>query len=159
MSRYRNLVFLMAVMCMLVSGCGKELEEKDVRLYYQSQGGTALVTEGHNWESNTAREQAEEALEKLRKPEDTVACVSVIPADVLVTGIDLEGDCVDVNFSQEYERMDVSEEILLRAAVVYSLTQIDGVRSVRFRVSGSPLLDREGAEIGAMKAEDFVLDI
>ena len=46
--------------------------------------------------------------------------------------------------------------MLLRAAVVQTLTQIDGVDDVRFFIEDEPLKDQHGRELGAMNAEDFV---
>lgn len=52
--------------------------------------------------------------------------------------------------------MDTVREVLCRAALVRSLTQIDGVDLVMICVDGTPLTDKKGNTYGYQQAEDFV---
>lgn len=145
-----------AVLCLLLAGCAGEEEEGDARIYYLNTAGNALAFENYDWKSEQAQQQVEEALEKLRKPEDTVECTSAIPSDVSVTDWTLEDGLLDLSFSQEYELLDRSSEVMLRAAVVKSLTQIEGVEAVGFHVGGEPLKNGHGEEIGYMQGDEFI---
>ncbi len=44
----------------------------------------------------------------------------------------------------------------MRAAIVQSLLQIDGIDAVSVRVEGEPLKDDEGNEVGLMNEDDIV---
>lgn len=156
MRKYGFVWMLFAVICLAAAGCGKQEESGDILVYYANQEGTALVSEGYSWNSAQTSSQIAEVLDKLRTPEDTVSCTSSIPADVLITAWTLEGGDLELSFSQEYRLLDKPGEVLLRAAVVKSLTQIDGVEFVRFRVGGEPLRDGKGNLVGYMQEEDFV---
>ena len=48
------------------------------------------------------------------------------------------------------------DEKLMRAAIVQSLLQIDGIDAVSVRVEGEPLKDDEGNEVGLMNGDDIV---
>ena len=51
--------------------------------------------------------------------------------------------------------MDTVREVLCRAALVRSLTQIDGVDLVMICVDGTPLTDKKGNTYGYQQAEDL----
>ena len=61
-----------------------------------------------------------------------------------------------LDFSEEYLEISKDEEVLIRAAVVLTLTQIESVDYVAFTVNDSALTRRDGTIIGNMQATDFV---
>ena len=61
-----------------------------------------------------------------------------------------------MDFSEEYLEISKDEEVLIRAAVVLTLTQIESVDYVAFTVNDSALTRRDGTIIGNMQATDFV---
>ena len=67
-----------------------------------------------------------------------------------------ESKNLTVDFNRAYQKLSVTEEIVLRASVVQSLGQIDGVDTVLFTIEGEPLEDQNGQEIGYMQPSDFV---
>lgn len=60
-----------------------------------------------------------------------------------------------IDFSAEYTQLSNVKEILLRAAVVLTMVQIDGVDEVVFTVEGEPATDALGRVIGTMSEETF----
>ena len=56
----------------------------------------------------------------------------------------------------KYLEISKDEEVLIRAAVVLTLTQIESVDYVAFTVNDSALTRRDGTIIGNMQATDFV---
>ena len=156
MKAYVSTFFLFVIFCFAAAGCGQKEAAGDIQIYYLNTEGTALATESYNWKSDQISERIEEVLERLRKPKDTVKCTSAIPADVLVTDYQIEGNRLDLYFSQEYELLNKSEEVLLRAAVVESMTQIEEVYLIQFYVKGKPLENNHGEAVGYMRKDDFV---
>lgn len=137
------------------AGCG-EKKDGDVKVYYLNQERTALTSEDYSWKTKGAGKQVGEMLKKLRDPEDSVECVPAIPSDLPVTDYRLENGLLELYFSQDYGLLDPASDVLLRAAAVQSLTQIDGVDAVRFHVGSGLLTDSHGDEVGYMRSEDFV---
>ena len=125
MKAYVNIFFLFVICCFSAAGCMQKEETGDIQVYYLNTEGTALATESYSWKSDQISERIEEVLKRLRKPKDTVKCTSAIPADVLVTDYQIEGNRLDLYFSQEYELLNKSEEVLLQRFSFYiKLNQI-----------------------------------
>ena len=123
------MIALLMFGCLLTVGCHKE-ESYDMRIYYLNSEETALNTEGYNLKSDKVEGQVQEVLKKMRNPKDSVECVSAIPTDLIITDIRLEDGRLDLYFSEDYDILDVASEALLQAAVVRTVTQIDGVERV-----------------------------
>ena len=79
-----------------------------------------------------------------------------IPKKVIVNSYNLLDGILTLDFSEEYLEISKDEEVLIRAAVVLTLTQIESVDYVAFTVNDSALTRRDGTIIGNMQATDFV---
>lgn len=153
--RAAAILLLLAAIGAGCAGCGKE-KAGDVKVYYLNPEKTGLVSEDYSWKSKGTEKRIREMLKKLRSPEDSVECTPAVPSDLPVTDYQLEDGMLELYFGQDYEQLDAAADVLLRAAVVQSLTQISGVEAVRFHVGNGLLTDAAGQEIGYMRSEDFV---
>ena len=61
-----------------------------------------------------------------------------------------------MNFDENYRMQSAITEILVRAALVRTLTQIEGIEYVSFQVNSEPLMDASGALVGVMNADQFI---
>lgn len=155
------LVFL--TVCLFLCGCGKH-DGADIKgqylLFSDKQGLSLSPVE---WEPSepegTVRAKVEEALQSMKEPKKEEDVVSVFPADLTVQIKSLKEGKLDFAFGREYRNLSKKDELLLRAAVVQSLVQIEGVSQVRFLVDGVSLTEEDGTEIGYMRADDFVQNI
>lgn len=142
---------------LLAAGCSKK-ETYDMQIYYLNSDETDLKPEGYNLKSGKAEEQVQEVLKKMQKPKDSVECIPAIPTDVMITDVRLEDNRLDLYFSEDYDILDAASDVLLQAAVVQTVTQIDGVDCVQFHVADDVLKDHDGNEVGYLYKEDFVQD-
>ena len=149
------IIVLLVCCCFLTEGCHKE-ESYDMQIYYLNSEGTALNAEGYNLKSDTAEEQVQEVLKKMQSPKDSVESTPAIPTDVMITDVRLEEGRLDLYFSEDYEILDAASEALLQAAVVRTVTQLDGVERVQLHVADEVLKDHHGNEVGYLRSEDFV---
>ena len=115
-----------------------------------------LVRKEYDIPDGETQEQAEQILEKLKEPSDDLDYINPIPEDVEVLGSALTGSILDVDFSEAYLDIGRIQEKLVRAAVVQSLVQVDGINAVRFMIAGEPFKDSSGMETGLMNEDDFV---
>lgn len=149
------MIFILIVA--LFSGCDKkEEEEQGTCVFYTNTEGTALQKECYEIQGETAEKAALNVLAKMKESPESIDLKPAIPEKVEVEGVAAKGEQMDVFFNRAYSEMHVVEETLCRAAVVQSLSQIEGIELVRFYVDGKPLADRSGKEIGFMQAENFV---
>lgn len=61
-----------------------------------------------------------------------------------------------LDLKEDFLALAPTEQLLLRAAIVKTFTQIEGIKYVMLTVGGTDLLDSQGAIVGLMKKEDFV---
>lgn len=136
------------VLCFLLLafsvGCGaKEKQGNDMYVYYVNADGNALIEEVF------PTMDVEEALNKIQT-------LSVFPVKLEITQYRQNGNCQEISFNENYLQLSKGKEVLLRAAVVKTLVQLDGVEYVSFFVGDKPLADKDGNPIGMMNAESFV---
>ncbi|MBE5935081.1 MAG: hypothetical protein E7262_04745 [Lachnospiraceae bacterium] len=151
--------FLLA--CSLsLSGCGKEdkaLEIKKVgnyKVYYPNAKETDIVSDYVNIDEEDTDTIINELIIKLKEGNYSDAKAAVIPADVEYATYTLEADILTVTFDDNYLNLKGMKEVLKRAAIVFTLIQVDEVDYVRFQVNGKALtIDKE--EIGDMSEDTF----
>lgn len=61
-----------------------------------------------------------------------------------------------MDFSKEYYDLTAAQEVLLRASVVRTLTQLDSISYVTFTVNSIPLVDSDDEIVGSMGADDLL---
>ena len=81
-------------------------------------------------------------LGKVQKNTDNINYRSAFVKGVKIKNWSLHSKNLTVDFNRAYQKLSVTEEIVLRASVVQSLGQIDGVDTVLFTIEGEPLEDQ-----------------
>lgn len=152
-------ILMLIISAAILASCGNDAEEEEEYasfVYYLNGDANGLVRKEYDIPDGETQEQAEQILEKLKEPSDDLDYINPIPEDVEVLGSALTGSILDVDFSEAYLDIGRIQEKLVRAAVVQSLVQIDGINAVRFMIAGEPFKDSSGMETGLMNEDDFV---
>lgn len=154
--RKKGMTALLVVSVFLFASCGsRNAQESPYKIFGVNAQGTALTEGPFTGEMTSTEETIDQMLEAL-KAQENLEIQPAIPADVQVTAYHYENGKLDISFSLEYKKMDRVEEVLCRAAVVRTLTQINGVNQVMFFVEDMPLKNQDGEPYGYMQASDFV---
>lgn len=148
-------LFLLFVL-LLTAGCGKTQEESRYHIAYLNKDKTGIVEVPYEMKATTTEAMIEEFFAALCAEPDDVDYRKPIPSDVEITKYSLDGALLTVYFDADYLNMNEVEEVLCRAAIVRTLTQITGVDCVSFYVDETPLTDAEGRLVGTMYGESFV---
>ena len=148
-------LFLLFVL-LLTAGCGKTQEESRYHIAYLNKDKTGIVEVPYEIKATTTEAMIEEFFAALCAEPDDVDYRKPIPSDVEITKYSLDGALLTVYFDADYLNMNEVEEVLCRAAIVRTLTQITGVDCVSFYVDETPLTDAEGRLVGTMYGESFV---
>ena len=90
-----------------------------------------------------------------RKPED-LSLHAPFDYSFGVNGVSLNGEQVIVNFDEQYFELKSTTAVLIRAAIVRTLTQVEGVTCVSFQINGQPLTDSAGNPLGILTADMFI---
>lgn len=160
MKRVYRAVCILLTMCLAgtVMGCRKKEEKINAKytIYQINQSATALVPKGYDGDGKTVEEQVEGMLKALEKCEDEVEVQAPVPKEVKLESYSLEDEKLVLSYTAAYRKMDTVREVLCRAALVRSLTQLDGVDLVMICVDGEALKNKNGEPYGYQQAEDFV---
>lgn len=162
----RKLWTALVFFCMvfMLNGCGRKGQEEtasepEYKIYYVNKSGTRVVSESCHPESIKKEELLTELLAMLQTDSDNLDYRKAIPSEVTVTSAYISEDQAHVVFDNAYSGLSRMNEILGRAAVVRTLTQIDGVEYVSFYVGEQPLMDALNQPVGRMRASDFIDDL
>lgn len=155
-SRYFLLLLFLVLLSAGTAGCEEKTEESAYHIEYLNKNKERIVKAPYEPEASDVDGMVQEFLAALSSDPDDVEYRKPIPNDVEVTDYLLDGVLLSLNFDADYSDMAPVEEILCRAAVVRTLTQIDGVDCVAFFVGDTPLMDSKGNIIGNMNQESFI---
>lgn len=152
-----NMILLFLLSAVLLTACGKEKKvESDEVVYYLNKNATAIVAEPYVYKSDHTEEKIEEMLKVLSKNPKSVDYKNAVPEQVVCTGIQLTNGQLYLDFSGEYLNMDRASEVLMRAAVVNTVCQLEEVSYVGFTIAGEELTDSKGNIIGLMNEHSFL---
>lgn len=146
-----------ACLLLALTGCGKKASETTgYQVYYTNQGRTSLLTESYTAKETESVSVIGELLERLKGSAATADYYSLIPSEVEVTGYTLTDGQLTIVFNSAYNQMENVTEILLRAGVVKTVSQVRDVRTVVFHVGEDVLRNSTGEPVGAMTSSMFI---
>ena len=158
----RRVIFLFTVFFLLVftglSGCGEEETKESAggRIYFLNDAETQLVAEGYEMKATFRDAQVQEFVDALAKEPEGRKLKKLLPDNVSLINFTFgEAEQLILNFDANYSSLSGITEILVRAALVKTFCQVDGVDYVEFYVNGIPYMIGE-VPVGMMKAEDFI---
>lgn len=157
-----RLYFLILMLLLIMTGCvgcGKEeTADSGYCVYYLNKESTKIMEKSYEPKSNPedSRAMITEFLAQLKQDSGDVEYKKPIPNNVEITQYMLEGSVLTLHFDNDYNSMGKIEEALSRAAIVRTMTQIEGVECLTFYVGDSPLVDSKGNPVGVMTNESFV---
>lgn len=155
--KIRYVLFLL-VFILLFSACAKRIDVKDNDsfIYCLNADRTGILKVTYEVASKDSLKAAERMMEELKKTPDEIDYNPPLPKGVKVNKMEQEGELLYVDFNVAYKKIPSLQEKLVRAAVVQSLIQIDGISGVWFSVDGQGLADEEGKILGYLTEDDFV---
>ena len=136
-----------------LTGCGASSSKNQFTIYYVNQERTALAEYKTKLDESADAQALVNEMDKARKKS---TFIPARPAYVEVDHVQTDGQNVYIYYTDTYKSMDNATEVLYRAAVVKTLTQLPEVDHVMFYVDGAPATYADGTVIGMMSADDFV---
>lgn len=136
-----------------LTGCGASSSKNQFTIYYVNQERTALDEYKTKLDESADAQALVNEMDKARKKS---TFIPARPAYVKVDHVQTDGQNVYIYYTDTYKSMDNATEVLYRAAVVKTLTQLPEVDHVMFYVDGAPATYADGTVIGMMSADDFV---
>lgn len=151
-----SLLLSIILLAMTSCGSGKKSEDPSFKVYYLNKDGMGVSGTGYQPVGEDTMTIVGEVLEELKKQPSDYDLRPVILSDVSVNAVTLNEGVLMLDFDTGYIKDQGREEILRRAAIVRTLTQIDGVDEISISVDGSPLNDINGIPVGIMTSDMFI---
>lgn len=163
--KYRLLPLLILI-GILAIGCSKDndleqdnIAEAPMQIYYTDTNSTKIIGVDYKPTGKTKEALVEEFLDALSTDPADITMKKAKPEDVKVLQYTFnEGGILTINFSSDYSSLTGLNEILCRATIVKTLSQIEGVDYIEFYINGLPLMGNNDKPVGFMKETDFIDD-
>lgn len=153
-----KLFLLLLIFAALLGGCRKEeIPEGGTVVYYLNKDATSISPVSCEITGDAPEVKIEGFLAKLEAVPESMDLKRTIPENVKLLSYTLDRKQLYLDFSTEYLNMDKATEVLVRAALVKTMVQVEEVSFIGIRIAGEPLKDTKGNNIGLMN-ENTLLD-
>ncbi len=131
--------------------------EITVKLYFIDQTTNELTSEERTIKDGKTDFVIKQVLEGLIEGPKSSSNLNPIPKDISLTA-ELSDNDVTIDFAGDYQNLKPSEEVLCRASIVWTLTELDNISSVKFSVNGKELVRQNGQPFGEMTRSEIELN-
>lgn len=152
---------LVCMVCsFLLMACGgeEEVSENSWPVYYLSNSQTKVETHYHEMQATEQERQIEELLVCLKTIPDKLEYKAPLNMGFQVISTMVDNGTLTIDVDAAYKELPVTTEVLVRAAIVRTLTQVPLVKYVMMTVEGNPLYDNNGDLVGRMKGDSFIVN-
>ncbi len=152
---------LVMISLFTITACTKDTtgqNSEEFVIYFYNNDGLGLQAVPYKLKGNNKTSQTDEVLELLSKSTVDVDYRNPISDGLAVENYQFNEDTLVLYFNKEYNSLSEVNQALLRASVVKTLVQIDGISAVDFYIGEEPLQDEDGIAIGAMTGDNFLFD-
>lgn len=152
----------LAGLMLLAGGCSpqkvqtQEPGEGGLMIYYLNTGMTRMTPVGYQPQSTETTQLIQELYERLVNVPADLDCQSPLSARTELQRFQLESNVLYLYFDASYMLMSPSQEILCRAALTKTLTQVQEVEYINIYSGEQPLMDSYGNPVGMLSAGDFI---
>lgn len=161
MKKTRHLLFAAVLvmgflMCTACADRRQAQEGTSYKIYYVNNEETKIVEREYVSETSDGALLLEELLEQLSQISEKMEYETLLAKEISVVGHTLDNGLLTLDFDESYYSLRGTREILARASIVRTLTQLPGVERITFTVNGEQLMDAAGAAVGVMAADTFI---
>lgn len=153
------ILFLISCIIWCLTACGSEQksgQENLIRLYFVSSDKTKVEMHEYDLQAREQTEQIEEVKKQLTLIPKKLEYIAPFSLGFSVLSYEMEEDILHLDLESSYKDMTATTEVLVRAAIVRSFTQIPGIDKVSITVAGQSLHDSLGNVVGIMSSDLFI---
>lgn len=150
-------VIIIIINAAMLISCGDNKEKYNV--YYTNASGDKLIEKSFKADKGlSAKETIEYLLDKMNEKTKSSSVKVIKPESVTVPKVSVSGKTAQFYFKTDYYEMDMSTELLYRAAIVKMATQLSDIQYVHFYVDEAEASYQDGSVIGTMSKDSFTDD-
>lgn len=152
---------LSVIMCsfLFLAACGhRETVQSGVeyKIHEVNKEETKVVPRSIFTEETKTEQLVDLLVNELSRAPENTENRAAIPKPLTLLGYIVSDENVTLDFDSSYSNLSQTGEILTRAAIVRTLTQIEDINYVSILVDGKTLLNSLGNPVGIMTAEQFI---
>lgn len=155
----RIMTILLVLICLVsFTACGEEGvdQTKIYSVYYINNAETKVEMHEHYMEAGELEDQVTELLNALATTPAKLEYKAPLGMGFQVQNVEIKMGKVQLDVTENYYDMSVTTEVLVRAAIVRTLTQLSQINFVSITVNGNPLVDSLGNIVSTMNRDQFV---
>ena len=151
-------LILVMVFCLCTACAGRSAKQEGAvyRIYYVSNDETKIIEREYVSGTTDTEALLGELLAQLASIPEKMEYETPLATEISVIGHTLDSGLLTLDFDENYRKLYGIREILVRASIVRTVTQLPGVERVAFTVKGEQLTDKTGAAVGIMAADTFI---
>ena len=150
------LIMLICTVCLCACSEQKVDSKNKYQVYYVSNSETKVEMHEHIMKASTQEAMLEELISCLSTMPEKLEYKAPFSMGFQLLDADLEDGKLVLNVDDAYNDLPPMTEVLVRAAIVRTLTQIEGVSYVGITVEGNQLFDAAGELVSWMNAGQFI---
>lgn len=159
--KYMILAGFLWLSAMMVWGCQREEEALEegmdaYQIYYLNPAMTRLVSQEYRTATTETDYLIQELMEQFQHVPAYADCQAALTDKVVYQGYKQEDIVLYLYFDNNYTSMKSYREILCRAALAKTLTQIPGIEYINIYSGQQPLMDSSGMPVGMVSSSDFI---
>lgn len=155
---------LMAIICLFTlsaAGCRKRVRpleegESAYQIYYLNSAMTKLSAQEYRTKTTDTDLLIQELMGAFQNVPSDLDSQAALSDKVVYQGYKKEDIVLYLYFDNNYTSMKPTREILCRAALAKTLTQVPGIEYINIYSGDQPLMDRNGMPEGMVSASDIV---
>ena len=146
------------LLCLLTGCAGREEQPAGTGydIYYVNNQESGIVSARYFSETEDPKALLDELIGQLGAMPEKMEYKAPLAGNFKLLSYSWEETQLTVDFDKGYREMDSITEVLVRAAIVRTLSQVENISYISFTIEGEPLMDNGGAAVGTMSADMFI---
>lgn len=150
---------LLGMICIFMfSACGEGngAEGTEYQVYYVSKSETKVEMHPYRTQTESSQALLRELMQCLATNPEKLEYQAPLSMGFQIIDLKLEENKITLDIDEAYQNLPVTTEVLVRAAIVRTLTQLPGISYVEITIEGKPLVDSLNNLVGRMSADQFI---
>lgn len=161
MNKKRNMAVLLLMIGVLsLTACKKEEKHeeggKEYQIYYLNKNETKITSVSYFSKEKDSLALTRELIGQLKTTPEDPELRTTISDSIELGKYEMEEGRLNIDFGLGYTKQEATTEVLVRAAIVRTLCQVDEVAYVTFTINQEALVNQSGSPVGVMSDEQFV---
>ncbi|MCL2051293.1 MAG: GerMN domain-containing protein [Lachnospiraceae bacterium] len=128
-------------------------------IYYINNEETGILAREYRTESDDIAMQVAELIFLLGTISEKLEYKSPLAGAFLLLDYEIANGRITLDFNDHYNNQPIITEILVRASIVRTLSQVNGIDNIIMTIRGEPLIDGTGNIVGPMNADMFIANV